>query len=70
MVLKLNDVNFQRHQKLVLKYADNKPELELQCLFAVQSLVHKLEHPQGKYCRTVYTVYIRSGWSHADGCGL
>jgi hypothetical protein len=48
MTLKLNDFNFQRHQKLVLKYADNKPELELQCLFAVQSLVNELEHPQGK----------------------
>jgi hypothetical protein len=53
MTWKLNDINFQRHQKLVLRYVENKPELELQCLFAVQSLVHELEHPQGKYYRTV-----------------
>jgi len=68
MTLKLNEIHFQGHQTLVLKYVDNKPELELQCLFAVQSLVNKLEHPQGKYYRTVHV--FSSGWSHAVGCGL
>jgi len=53
MTLKLNENNFQRHQKLVVKYVDNKPHLELQCLFAIQSLINALEHPQGKYYRTV-----------------
>jgi hypothetical protein len=48
MTLKLNDLHFQEHQKLVLKYVENKPELEMQCLLAIQSLVNKLEHPQGK----------------------
>jgi hypothetical protein len=45
---KLNESHFQQHQKLVLKYVDNKEALELQCLYAVQSLINKLEHPQGK----------------------
>jgi hypothetical protein len=45
---KLNEGHFQHHQKLVLKYVDNKEALELQCLYAVQSLINKLEHPQGK----------------------
>jgi hypothetical protein len=45
---KLNEEQFQQNQKLVLKYVDNKEALELQCLYAVQSLVHKLEHPQGE----------------------
>jgi hypothetical protein len=45
---KLNEDHFQQNQKLVLKYVDNKEALELQCLYAVQSLIHKLEHPQGK----------------------
>jgi len=54
MTYKLNESHFQGHQMLVLKYVDNKPELELQCLFAVQSIVNKLEHPQGKYHRTVH----------------
>jgi len=58
MTFKLNESHFQRHQKLVLKYVDNKPELELQCLFAIQSLINVLEHPQGKYYRTVH-VYLK-----------
>ncbi|XP_021930528.1 eukaryotic translation initiation factor 4 gamma 3-like isoform X4 [Zootermopsis nevadensis] len=49
--LKLNEDRFRQNQKLVLKYVDNKEELELQCLYAVQSLIHKLEHPQGLLCQ-------------------
>lgn len=48
---KLNESHFQQHQKLVLKYVDNKEALELQCLYAVQSLINKLEHPQGLLCQ-------------------
>lgn len=59
MMWKLNDSHFQHHQKLVVKYVDNKAELELQCLFAIQYLIHKLEHPQGKYYRTVH---VRLKW--------
>ena len=29
------------------KYLDHQPESELQALYALQALVHKLEHPQG-----------------------
>ena len=58
MPLKLNETNILRHQNLVMKYVDNKPELELQCLFAIQSLINVLEHPQGKYYRTVH-VYLK-----------
>ena len=56
--MKINESHFQRHQKLVLKYVDNNPELELQCLFAIQSLINALEHPQGKYYRTIH-VYLK-----------
>ncbi|XP_069700452.1 eukaryotic translation initiation factor 4 gamma 3-like isoform X2 [Periplaneta americana] len=48
---KLNESHFQQHQKLVLKYVDNNEALELQCLYAVQSLINKLEHPQGLLCQ-------------------
>ncbi|PSN41963.1 hypothetical protein C0J52_06437, partial [Blattella germanica] len=48
---KLNDTHFLQQQKLVMKYVDNKEELELQCLYAVQSLIHELEHPQGLLCQ-------------------
>ncbi|XP_050307048.1 eukaryotic translation initiation factor 4 gamma 1-like isoform X3 [Anthonomus grandis grandis] len=35
------------HTKLIQKYVDTNLEYELQCLYALQSLIHKLEHPQG-----------------------
>jgi len=57
MTLKLNENNFQRHQKLVVKYVDNKPHLELQCLFAIQSLINALEHPQGLLCQ-IFSVLL------------
>ena len=31
------------------KYLDHQPESELQALYALQTLVHKLEHPQGVF---------------------
>ncbi|XP_060516621.1 eukaryotic translation initiation factor 4 gamma 1 isoform X2 [Cylas formicarius] len=37
----------QRHTKLIHKYVDNNSNLELQCLYALQELVRKLEYPQG-----------------------
>lgn len=36
------------HGKLLQKYVDNDTSYELQCLYVLQSLVHKLEHPSGK----------------------
>lgn len=44
---KLNVEALQRHHKLFQKYVDNDPELELQCLYALQALIIKLESPQG-----------------------
>ncbi|XP_019761399.2 eukaryotic translation initiation factor 4 gamma 3 isoform X1 [Dendroctonus ponderosae] len=35
------------HGKLLQKYVDNDTTYELQCLYVLQSLVHKLEHPSG-----------------------
>jgi hypothetical protein len=51
---KLNESRLHQHEKLMLRYIDNTAELELQCLYAIQSLINKLEHPQGKlHYRTV-----------------
>lgn len=36
-----------KHCPLLQRYVDNLEEYELQCLFALQSLVHKWEHPPG-----------------------
>ena len=33
---------------LLQKYLDHQAESELQALYALQALVHRLEHPQGK----------------------
>lgn len=32
---------------VLLRYLDSKEELELECLYAIQLLVHSLEHPRG-----------------------
>ncbi|XP_063903275.1 eukaryotic translation initiation factor 4 gamma 1-like isoform X2 [Zophobas morio] len=39
--------NLKNHYKLLQKYVDNNPVYELQCLFALQALIHKMEHPKG-----------------------
>lgn len=46
-----------RHYKLLQKYVDNDATLELQCLYALQALINKLEHPQGllfSICNQLY----------------
>jgi hypothetical protein len=61
--LKLNERRLQDCEKLMLRYVDGRVELELQCLYAIQSLINKLEHPQGK-------LHYRAVTSHAVSCGL
>lgn len=46
--LKLNERRLQDYKKLMLRYVDTSGELEVQCLYAIQSLINKLEHPPGK----------------------
>lgn len=36
------------HFQLFFKFIDGNPLLELQCIYALQALVNKLEHPKGK----------------------
>ena len=36
----------QKRKSILLRYIDNE-ELELHSLYALQQLVHELEHPQG-----------------------
>lgn len=38
---------FSKYCPLLQRYVDNHDRYELQCLFALQSLVHKWEHPPG-----------------------
>ncbi|XP_063235143.1 eukaryotic translation initiation factor 4 gamma 1-like isoform X2 [Bacillus rossius redtenbacheri] len=48
---KLQEDSLMKNHSLLTKYIDNKEPLELQCLFALQALVHELEHPQGLLCQ-------------------
>ncbi|XP_049821977.1 eukaryotic translation initiation factor 4 gamma 3 isoform X3 [Aethina tumida] len=62
----LNLETFQRHMKLLQKYIDNNPMYELQCLYAIQALVHKMEHPKGlllSICTNFYENWVISSES-------
>ena len=39
----------KERMNLIQRFIDHDDKLELQALFAVQALVHKLEHPAGQY---------------------
>lgn len=43
---KLNITEIQKWHQILQKYIDNKPERELQAMYAIQRLVVELEHPQ------------------------
>jgi len=43
----VNTDKLKRRTNLIQRYIDHNDDLELQALYAVQSLVHKLEHPAG-----------------------
>jgi hypothetical protein len=47
-VLKLNQPLLHKLLSLLQRDIDNKDELELQALYAIQKLVVRLEHPQGE----------------------
>ncbi|XP_076271494.1 eukaryotic translation initiation factor 4 gamma 1-like isoform X2 [Rhynchophorus ferrugineus] len=47
----------QGHYKLIQKYADNNTSYELQCLYSLQALIDKMDHPQGlllSICNQLY----------------
>ncbi|KAJ8939180.1 hypothetical protein NQ318_017077 [Aromia moschata] len=44
---KLMHETLTAHSNLLMKYVDNNSDYELQCLYALQVLIHKMEHPQG-----------------------
>ncbi|XP_063903269.1 eukaryotic translation initiation factor 4 gamma 1-like isoform X2 [Zophobas morio] len=66
--------NLKDHYKLLQKYVDNNPVYELQCLYALQALIHKMEHPKGlllTICNQLYEDSIISqdsfiAWEASD----
>lgn len=51
--LRLNDNNFKKGIVLLNRYIDNSEQHEVECLFAIQILITKLEHPSGKFCEII-----------------
>ncbi|KAK9888566.1 hypothetical protein WA026_000810 [Henosepilachna vigintioctopunctata] len=43
----INEEKLRKTNKLFQKYVDSNPTYELQCLYALQSLINILEHPSG-----------------------
>lgn len=46
-VLEVNEDRLKSRCLILQRYLDHQPELEVQALFALQALVHKLQHPSG-----------------------
>lgn len=56
---KLQKQTLTNHSNLLLKYIDNNSNYELEGLYALQALIHKLEHPQGMlYLIKLYGLYF------------
>lgn len=47
----------QGHYKLIQKYVDNNTAYEVQCLYSLQALIDKMEHPQGRYFLIYFLTY-------------
>lgn len=45
---KLNEKHFFQRIPLLERYIDGCEQLQVQCLIAIQILINRLEHPQGK----------------------
>ncbi|XP_074103148.1 uncharacterized protein LOC141530137 isoform X2 [Cotesia typhae] len=50
---KLNEEMFNKLLRYIQHYVDTNFQLELQCLYAIQAYIYKLEHPQGVLARIV-----------------
>ncbi|BFZ23990.1 hypothetical protein BsWGS_27026 [Bradybaena similaris] len=45
--MKFNEDIVKTHKDVLQRYIKSNPDLELQALYAIQALMHKLEHPSG-----------------------
>ena len=48
----------QQRAVILKRYLDAKVDRETQALFALQALVHRLEHPNSKYTSLVKTLFF------------
>ncbi|CAH1183097.1 unnamed protein product [Phaedon cochleariae] len=54
---KLNKERLAQHITLLIKYVDHREEYELQCLYALQALINRMEHPSGLLLQIFETIY-------------
>lgn len=54
---KLDQEALERYAQLLSRYIDNKENSELQCLYSLQNVIHRFEHPQGILRSIVNTLY-------------
>ncbi|XP_059609869.1 eukaryotic translation initiation factor 4 gamma 3 [Phlebotomus argentipes] len=54
---KVNGPLLETQCRLLTRYIENKEEFEMQCLFAIQKLIFKLEHPYGLMNHIFVTLY-------------
>uniref|UniRef100_A0A1L8DS71 Putative translation initiation factor 4f ribosome/mrna-bridging subunit eif-4g n=2 Tax=Nyssomyia neivai TaxID=330878 RepID=A0A1L8DS71_9DIPT len=54
---KINGPLLETQVRLLTRYIENKEEFEMQCLFAIQKLIFKLEHPSGLMSNIFGTLY-------------
>lgn len=50
----VNERNLKAGTILLQRYIETKDDLEMECLFAIQLLMNKLEHPYGRKNYTCY----------------
>lgn len=54
---KLDQEALERYAPLLSRYIDNKENSELQCLYSLQNVIHRFEHPQGILRSIVNSLY-------------
>ena len=55
---RVDEEKVKKRLVLLLKYLDHKETLELQALYALQTLVHRLEHPPSKHFSMFYISFL------------
>ncbi|GJQ70481.1 putative RNA binding protein [Trypoxylus dichotomus] len=61
---KLKTENLRKHYSLLLRIIDGRLDYELECLYALQALINKLEHPQGILLSICGSLYDDGIFSH------
>ncbi|KRT79506.1 hypothetical protein AMK59_7397 [Oryctes borbonicus] len=61
---KLKTENLRKHYSLLIRIIDGHLDYEVECLYALQALINKLEHPQGILLSICGALYEDNVFSH------